>query len=134
MSLSRRIKTCSKCNQVKNIEEFYAAAKANDGHHWWCKNCCKRNSMLNTMRRKGILTFSGDTESILAAQGGVCAICGEVPKRAALDHDHKSGEVRGVLCSPCNSGMGMFRDRPLNLEKAAIYLRRRTRETGVKCE
>lgn len=66
------------------------------------------------------------------AQKNVCAIClkpervklhGTV-KSLAVDHDHKTGQVRGLLCSSCNLGLGRFHDSITNLERAAEYLRR----------
>lgn len=39
-----------------------------------------------------------------------------------IDHDHKTGEVRGLLCGNCNSGIGMLGDDPRLLEKAIVYL------------
>lgn len=61
-------------------------------------------------------------ESILAQQGGVCAICGAVPKPWQMDHDHASGAMRGVLCRPCNSLLGMARDDTAVLLRAVSYL------------
>ncbi len=46
-----------------------------------------------------------EVDEMLAAQGGVCAICRELPEveaRMHIDHDHRSGAIRGVLCSRCN--------------------------------
>lgn len=62
------------------------------------------------------------------AQGGRCAICRRATgatRRLAVDHDHKTGEVRGLLCKPCNRyGLGMFaRDNPEVFDRAADYLR-----------
>ena len=69
---------------------------------------------------------------LLAKQGGKCAICGatvtgvrEKGKREHslyVDHDHKTGSVRGILCSHCNFGLGNFRDSPALLLRAAEYL------------
>jgi hypothetical protein len=70
-------------------------------------------------------------DRLLAEQGGGCAICGVIPKRAAslhLDHDHDTGAIRGILCLSCNQGVGQFRDDPGLLEKAARYLRGGARE------
>ena len=68
-----------------------------------------------------------DYDDMLAAQNGVCAICGCVPKyhKHAVDHDHDTGEVRGILCSMCNmrlAWMDEHRDsvlRYLKIKEAA---------------
>ena len=58
------------------------------------------------------------------AQGGLCAICGrkQPEKWLAVDHDHETGVIRGLLCSRCNSGLGQFKDNPDRLRLAADYL------------
>ena len=71
-------------------------------------------------------------EARLASQGGLCAICrrpemalgnnGET-KRMAVDHDHDTGRVRGLLCSRCNPGLGYFLSSTELLESALAYLR-----------
>lgn len=72
---------------------------------------------------------SAERDALLDQQGGVCAICGAglCPERGvlAVDHDHDTGEVRGILCQPCNRGLGDFRDSPALLLAAAEYLRKR---------
>lgn len=68
----------------------------------------------------------------LAAQGGVCAICGQPPKpggvRAAsrlhMDHDHKTGRNRDLICNSCNKGIGDFKDDPVLMRAAAAYVER----------
>lgn len=61
---------------------------------------------------------------MLTAQGGRCALCGrESGSRAlAVDHDHATGRIRGLLCSPCNTGIGGLRDDPEMLRRAIAYL------------
>lgn len=59
--------------------------------------------------------------------GGVCEICGRVPsevskKGACVDHCHDSGKVRGILCAPCNAGIGSLQDDPAVLRRAIEYL------------
>lgn len=64
----------------------------------------------------------------LEEQGGGCGICGRKDsgcprkKRFAVDHDHVTKRFRGVLCHPCNVGLGYFRDSILLLDRAISYL------------
>lgn len=53
-----------------------------------------------------------------------CAICGQKRPRMAIDHDHKTGAVRGTLCNTCNTGIGLLGDDPDRCIQAAEYLRR----------
>jgi len=61
------------------------------------------------------------------AQENVCAICHNPPKkrRLVVDHCHKTGIIRGLLCWRCNYGLTWFRDNPDNFRSAASYLERR---------
>lgn len=64
-------------------------------------------------------------DRILAEQGGRCAICRtDDPGTRAwnLDHCHESGQWRGVLCDRCNRGIGLLRDDPAIIRRAAEYL------------
>lgn len=78
-----------------------------------------------------MLRLRGISEEIyyklLEFQGGKCAICpSEVPwsrsDRWAVDHNHTTGEVRGLLCVSCNNGLGRFKDDAESLRSAADYL------------
>jgi hypothetical protein len=68
-------------------------------------------------------------ESLLAKQGGRCAICRKEKsggnKRLSVDHDHATGKVRGLLCDTCNHGLGSFYDEASLLQKAAAYVEAR---------
>jgi DNA-directed RNA polymerase subunit RPC12/RpoP len=65
-------------------------------------------------------------DGLLAFQGGGCAICSkpieELRRRMNIDHDHKNGKVRGILCSGCNTGLGHLGDNIEGLKKALYYL------------
>ena len=63
--------------------------------------------------------------AILDAQGGVCAICKcecLSGRHLAVDHDHETGDVRGLLCSRCNTAIGLLRDDETLFTKAIEYL------------
>jgi hypothetical protein len=72
---------------------------------------------------------SGEYSRLLEAQGGVCAGCGPRTKRSgktkrlAVDHDHLTGQVRGLLCGDCNKVIGLFRDDADTFQRLADYLR-----------
>ncbi len=63
-------------------------------------------------------------KSLLKEQGGVCAICKRPPMkhRLAVDHNHKTNEIRGLLCARCNRGIGLFFDDQAMFLRAADYL------------
>lgn len=66
-------------------------------------------------------------DKILKAQGDVCAICREKCKtgqRLGVDHNHKTGGIRGLLCSTCNRGIGYLQESPDILLAAVEYLKR----------
>ena len=83
-------------------------------------------------RRRVVMKYGmkpKDYERILAEQNNACAICktphiDENGKRLSVDHNHLlgTGAVRGLLCNPCNMGLGMFKDSPTILLAAFIYL------------
>lgn len=69
----------------------------------------------------------GGFEAMLETQGGVCAICGKKPRTRSLavDHDHRTGRIRGLLCSGlrgCNKALGVFEKDPDTALRAALYL------------
>lgn len=75
------------------------------------------------MVRYGIT--SEQYKALYEAQGGVCYICQRATgkrKRLAVDHDHKTGYVRGLLCSPCNNILAHLRDDLLAAYRVVEYL------------
>jgi hypothetical protein len=64
-------------------------------------------------------------EGLLSGQKGVCAVCEEqcaIQPRLCVDHSHETGEVRGLLCQPCNTAAGKMQDSPKLLRKLADYI------------
>ncbi len=64
--------------------------------------------------------------TLLLKQNHCCAICcrheSEYSKRLSVDHCHKTGNIRGLLCTLCNTGLGVFKDDITNLASAISYL------------
>lgn len=106
---------CKRCSTAKT--KAWAAEHPSE----WERS--RRKSLL---KKKYGLTLE-DYDDILEEQGNVCAICGDPPDdprgfRAHIDHDHKTGRVRGILCTRCNHGLGNFKDSPEILRAAVKYL------------
>lgn len=68
--------------------------------------------------------------AMVVAQNGMCAIC-ENPGSLCIDHCHKTGNVRGLLCRQCNTALGMSRDRIDLLEKMIVYLKKQEKKEHV---
>lgn len=142
-------KVCTKCGQVQPLSEFGRSKHHKNGRNSRCKPCMRKLRMevhrrhqaerpeeyRLYMRNARLRSMYGIThrqyEELLAAQGGGCAICGSTEpggsgKHFHVDHDHETGEVRGLLCSDCNTGLGKFSDSTERLGRAALYLEGRT--------
>lgn len=132
-----RLGTCRDCQQPKDAKLM---SKAKPG---LCKACStartrawaeanptewERHRRRSWLKRKYGITIE-QYDEMLAAQGGVCPICGTPPAdprgyRMHIDHCHDTGRVRGILCGPCNQGIGNLGDDPDRLLAAVEYLRR----------
>jgi hypothetical protein len=82
-----------------------------------------RKSYARSIKKTYGLTLK-QYDQMFTTQGGVCAICGEpeLTRRLAVDHDHKTGEVRGLLCSKCNWKISVL-DNADFVSKATEYLK-----------
>ena len=116
-------------NRAKLIayrQEYYQRNKKrlDAKHREWLKGNRERHADYMRKSRMGITRPEYDT--MLKAQGGACAICGVRSKkpRLTVDHCHKTGGIRGLLCHMCNSGLGLLGDTVERMTSALAYLRR----------
>lgn len=65
---------------------------------------------------------SGHFDAFFIAQQGRCAICSELMFEVIVDHDHKTGNLRGLLCRKCNALLGMASDQIEIIRRAVQYL------------
>ncbi|WP_337191919.1 endonuclease VII domain-containing protein [Streptomyces sp. HUCO-GS316] len=113
-------KFCRGCGEIKPHSEWHRNATASDGLSTSCKACRSSKSRAGHLKRNYGLT-EAERDELIASQGGVCCICLSAPA-AHVDHCHKTGRVRGVLCFSCNAALGQFKDRPDAIRRAAAYV------------
>ena len=119
---------CSLCKTVKTADQFYLSNTNKSGLHGWCKPCSDRKTVENGRKR-----IHGITPKLYAhmldLQDNRCAICrvdelGSGKKSFCVDHDHKTMKVRGILCTKCNTMIGVALDDVEILRSAIAYLER----------
>ena len=141
-------KHCPRCANVKPIDQF--GKRPNGKPKGYCRECDAMYQRTHSssddgrkQRRQARSKWNDnnhgyfiqyrygitgkDYDRMLTEQGGGCAICGASSpggrdKVFAVDHCHDSNVVRGLLCPPCNRGLGQFADDPQRLRLAAAYL------------
>jgi hypothetical protein len=122
------LRKCRMCKCLKPLTDYHKYVRSslkNGGGK--CKECTARCWLKYRYNIEPDLFFD-----MVKQQKGLCAICQadldlstESARRrsfAAVDHCHETGEVRGLLCHPCNAGMGLLRDSAERLRRAAEYL------------
>lgn len=120
------------CEKIKNINEFSKNNASKDGLNKICKSCDsfkrKRFKILtgDEKRNKALqykygITFS-EYKYMYDMQNGCCVICNDKHQSLVVDHNHKTGDIRGLLCSSCNTGLGFLKDSPEILYNAKKYL------------
>ena len=131
--------TCKECVKASTRQHYqnnrerylkqYQAKYVNDPEPK--KLAAKRWREAHPERKKSgtLLRLYGITleeyQGMLTKQKGLCSICQEpldCGRNTAVDHNHSTSVVRGLLCSKCNIGVGQFRDSPDLLRRAAAYL------------
>jgi len=115
-------KRCPNCERILPFAEWHRNRATSDGFADWCKSCRNARSKEQHLQRKFGIT-SVERDAMLEAQGGLCAIC-RSDKPTHTDHNHATGELRGLLCTGCNLGLGQFKDDPQRLIAAVRYLMR----------
>ncbi|MFF8651351.1 endonuclease VII domain-containing protein [Streptomyces griseoluteus] len=113
-------KLCLKCGEIKPWAEWHRNSSASDGLSTRCKTCRAAEGRANHLKRSYGIT-EAERDAMVAAQRGLCVICLNAPA-AHVDHCHKTGRVRGVLCFNCNSAIGKLGDDPEAVRRAAAYL------------
>ena len=126
------MKQCSTCNEEKPITEFYkkrAICKScsNKASSQWKKDNKEKNSI--SIQKAKLKAKYGITleqyEAMVKEQKGVCYICkSENPNRKLnVDHCHKTGKIRKLLCNKCNMTLGLLNDSSELLKQFIFYLR-----------
>jgi formate dehydrogenase maturation protein FdhE len=129
---------CSKCGKSKTKKGFYFAKSGrNKGYIVQpCKKCnnklskIKYQSVLNKERYKGYHLKSkyhidlDRHKKMYAGQNGKCLVCGCPTDydKIVVDHDHKTGKIRGLLCAFCNTLTGYAESHPERIEQVKRYL------------
>jgi hypothetical protein len=115
-------KACTRCKEVKPLSTnfFPPHNRTKSGLDSWCRACRKEYRNANS-RGSFRDVISDEDLKDLKETTKECVICGS-QEPLVVDHDHKTGEIRGMLCNHCNRGLGHFRDDPMLLEFAAQYL------------
>lgn len=129
------MKTCNKCQVSKPIEDFALHNQRIDGRHLTCKKC--RNQVAKasfdpvkqraqSLKKEYNLTIE-EWEKMFEIQKGRCKICNrhqsEFARRLHTDHDHITGQVRGLLCAKCNHDLAAVENTKW-LDSALIYLKK----------
>jgi hypothetical protein len=133
---------CSSCKETKDESLFPKATGKARGYAWICKRCkiVKRKEKQASMSQEDWASLNRsywlksqynmsleDYNKLLREQNHKCKICKidetEVMKQTLyVDHNHQTGEIRGLLCHHCNAGLGHFRDTIALLDEAKAYL------------
>jgi len=133
-------KRCADCKRLKSADDFHVNRAMPDGRHYYCKECQKgrnekwrqanpekaRAAVRKSYRKHRVRQVYGisaeEYEAMLEKQEGKCPICRKALKRPSIDHCHRTGKVRGVLCRHCNSSLSVFENDPEAVARLVTYL------------
>jgi len=125
-------KTCCRCRQNLDLSHFARNKTEKDGLQRWCRNCRKIHAQKTKKHRQNYrlnrdygISLDAYNE-MLFAQGSKCACCQRSKPGGHgifhVDHCHQTQKVRGLLCSSCNTGIGLLGDSLSSLLRAVHYL------------
>jgi hypothetical protein len=117
------MKRCRRCGELRPLERFEPKRAT-------CRDCvnaanrARRRTYRSDYQRWYDYGLTGEMYlAMIEAQDGRCPICGGGSAALVVDHDHRTGRVRGLLCGPCNRALGHLQDQPGLCRAAAGYLR-----------
>ena len=125
---------CNSCNEVLLVSEFHIKKDIKHNKHYRFNSPCKicanitRNIDYHKayQRKRNYNLTTKEYDVKLIEQNYSCAICNihrdDYSKDFAVDHCHKTGKVRALLCNNCNLGLGFFKDSSSIIKKAIVYL------------
>src|SRR6267154_2642698 len=128
-------KVCRKCKNEKSLDCFYKHANNRDLLKHECKDCLNKSSLKyyfnnkeNLVEKRKDYHFQSNyglskeqVDNMKEAQENICPICLTVSKYV-VDHDHKTGNVRGLICNSCNLAVAYLENNPGWADKAIAYL------------
>lgn len=133
-------KKCCSCKVIKSLTDYYKNKSRKDNSDTICKDCRNEVTKITTLNKPDEMKaralksrlkndFGLTPEAfnkMLQAQNNKCASCGKTTeengKRLCVDHDHKSGKVRGLLCDNCNVALGHLKDNLYNAKCLVNYI------------
>jgi len=107
----KRLNLCRTCSSIRT-KRWFLQLSPGKRHALYFRTWLKRTYGITP----------SDYMELWCSQGGKCAICDRA-KKLVVDHDHKTGDIRGLLCTAHNRALGNFQDNPEWLDRAAEYLR-----------
>jgi hypothetical protein len=144
------LKICSKCNQEQPIENFYSDVSKKDILNQYCKPCCRQRAVdrkkyhqayfleykrrklkdnpsywVDKMKQSRYGLSPNEFKQLKKSQKNRCPGCLRAfpGKKDVVDHCHKTGKVRGILCCNCNWALGQVKDDPSILLRLVDYLK-----------
>lgn len=111
-------KICAVCKIDKPYSDYTPRKNRKTPVQFACKKC-----NVDRFRLRFFGLSLDDYKQMISLQESKCKICGETTDDLCIDHCHDSGNVRGLLCRKCNSGIGLLQDSVILLESAINYLK-----------